>query len=246
LTVALVHGVPESAAIWDPLRAELGRDDVVALSPPGFGAPVPDGFAATADDYLQWLIAEVEALDGPVDLVGHDWGGAHVVRLVAARPDLVRSWCTDVAGLHDPEYVWHELARGWQQPGRGEAAIEAMVGMSVDERAAAYVQVGMTPAAALAASRACDAQMGRCILALYRSALQPRLAEWGHQVEGIDRPALVINTTADPWIDAELTHRAAVRFGAQEAVLDGLGHWWLVHDPARGAAAIRDFLKKLD
>ena len=42
--VVLVHGNPETAAIWDPLIAELGRDDVVALSPPGFGAPVPDGF----------------------------------------------------------------------------------------------------------------------------------------------------------------------------------------------------------
>ena len=54
--LVLVHGNPETAAIWDPLRAELGRDDVVALSPPGFGAPVPDGFGATSDDYLAWLV----------------------------------------------------------------------------------------------------------------------------------------------------------------------------------------------
>ena len=47
VTVVFVHGVPETAAIWDPLIAALGRDDVVALSPPGFGAPVPEGFEAT-------------------------------------------------------------------------------------------------------------------------------------------------------------------------------------------------------
>ena len=33
--IVFVHGNPETAAIWDPLIAALGRDDVVALSPPG-------------------------------------------------------------------------------------------------------------------------------------------------------------------------------------------------------------------
>ena len=104
VTVVLVHGNPEVAAIWDSLRAELGRDDVVMLSPPGFGAPVPDGFEATADEYRDWLIAELEAMEGPLDLVGHDWGGGHVLRVAAARPDLIRSWCSDVAGIVDPAY----------------------------------------------------------------------------------------------------------------------------------------------
>ena len=41
---AFVHGNPETAAIWTELAAELTRrgvDDVVLLSPPGFGAPTP-------------------------------------------------------------------------------------------------------------------------------------------------------------------------------------------------------------
>ena len=62
MTVVLVHGNPETAAIWDPLIAALGRDDVVTLSPPGFGAPVPDGFGAHSDDYVAWLVGELEAL----------------------------------------------------------------------------------------------------------------------------------------------------------------------------------------
>ena len=56
MPVVLVHGNPETDAIWDALRAELGRDDVIALSPPGFGAPVPEGFVATSDGYLAWQI----------------------------------------------------------------------------------------------------------------------------------------------------------------------------------------------
>ncbi|MDT5218539.1 MAG: hypothetical protein QOF15_644, partial [Mycobacterium sp.] len=37
MTVVLVHGNPETAAIWGPLVDALGRKDVVRLSPPGFG-----------------------------------------------------------------------------------------------------------------------------------------------------------------------------------------------------------------
>ncbi|MDT7588617.1 MAG: hypothetical protein QOE32_6167, partial [Pseudonocardiales bacterium] len=109
MTVVLVHGNPESDAVWGPLVAalgELGRDDVVCLSPPGFGAPLPEGFGATVTEYRDWLIAELEKFDAPVDLVGHDWGGGHVVNVAMARPDLLRSWATDVIGLFDPEYVW--------------------------------------------------------------------------------------------------------------------------------------------
>ena len=34
-----------------------------------------------------------------MDLVGHDWGGVHVVNVAMSRPDLLRSWCTDVIGI---------------------------------------------------------------------------------------------------------------------------------------------------
>ena len=40
MTVVFVHGSPETAELWDPLRAVLSRD-AVALSLPGFGAPRP-------------------------------------------------------------------------------------------------------------------------------------------------------------------------------------------------------------
>ena len=38
MTVVLVHGNPETDAIWGPLVDALGRDDAVRLSPLGFGA----------------------------------------------------------------------------------------------------------------------------------------------------------------------------------------------------------------
>ncbi len=49
-----------------PLVDALGREDVVRLSPPGFGAPLPDDFPATYLAYRDWLEGET----GPE--VGHD------------------------------------------------------------------------------------------------------------------------------------------------------------------------------
>ena len=59
MTVVLVHGNPETDAIWGPLVDALGRDDVVRLSPPGFGAPLPDDFPATYLAYRDWLEGEL-------------------------------------------------------------------------------------------------------------------------------------------------------------------------------------------
>ena len=247
MSVVLVHGNPETAAIWDPLIAALGRDDVVALSPPGFGAPVPPGFGATSDDYLAWLVGELEARDAPIDLVGHDWGGGHVQRVAATRPDLIRSWVTDIAGAADPEYVWHDMAQVWQTPGDGEAAVDTMATLPKEALVEAYQGVGMTPAAARSCAEAATPEMGRCILALYRSAAQPQMAIWGQQLEDAERrPGLVVIATEDQYTGGEaLARRSAARFGAQVAVLDGLGHWWMLQDPAAGAATLSAFWSTL-
>ena len=249
MTVVLVHGNPETASVWDPLRAQLGREDVVALSPPGFGAPVPDGWTATSDDYLAWLVGEVEALDGPIDIVGHDWGGGHVLRLATTRPDLIRSWVSDIAGVFDPEYVWHDFAQVWQTPGEGEAAIEAWRAVPTAELAANFAALGLPEEAARAAAGLVgNEETGRCILALYRSAAQPKMAELGEELARAEhRPGLVLIATEDPYVGGEvLARRTAERCGAEVAVLEGLGHWWMLEDPSRGAAVLAKFFASLD
>jgi pimeloyl-ACP methyl ester carboxylesterase len=44
MTIILVHGNPETCAIWDDLVHYLAETDILRLSPPGFGAPIPEGF----------------------------------------------------------------------------------------------------------------------------------------------------------------------------------------------------------
>ena len=101
MPAVLVHGVPETPAIWNQLRSHLSRDDVVTLQLPGFGCARPQGFGSTKEEYVDWLVDQLATLqaEGPIDLVGHDWGGGFVLRLVSTRPDLVRSWVVDIAGM---------------------------------------------------------------------------------------------------------------------------------------------------
>lgn len=248
MTIVLVHGNPETDAIWGPLVDALGRDDVVRLSPPGFGAPLPDGFPATYLGYRDWLEAQLETVGEPVDLVGHDWGGGHVVNAVMHRPELVRSWASDVVGLFDPEYVWHDLAQVWQTPGDGEELVDTMLGGTVADRVERMAALGIPAdiASQLAAAQGPD--MGRAILSLYRSARQPVLAEAGRALKNAAaRPGVSLLATEDPYVGSdELRRRAADRAGARTEVLEGLGHWWMLQDPARGAAALAGFWETLD
>jgi pimeloyl-ACP methyl ester carboxylesterase len=247
MPVVFVHGNPETAAIWDELRTHLKRNDVVALSPPGFGAPVPEGFSATSDEYVDWLRGELGKMSGPIDLVGHDWGGGHVMRLASQSPDLIRSWTTDIAGCMDPEYVWHDMAQVWQTPDAGEAAVQGMAGAPVEARTAQFQSLGMSPGVATNVAAAVNGEMGRCILALYRSAAQPAMSRWGEELtKAAAKPGHVIIATEDHYTGGEvLARRSAERANAKVTVLDGLGHWWMCQDPKRGAAALDAFFDTL-
>jgi len=60
------------------------------------------------------------------------------------------------------------------------------------------------------------------------------------------RPGLVIILTEDGYTGGEARARwSAQRAGAEVAVLPGLGHWWMIQDPAAGAAALRKFWSSL-
>jgi pimeloyl-ACP methyl ester carboxylesterase len=171
-----------------------------------------------------------------------------VVNVVMHRPELVRSWVSDAVGLFDPDYVWHDLAQVWQTPGDGEELADTMMGGTVEDRAEQMAALGIPLEIGTPIAEAQGAEMGCAILALYRSARQPAMAEAGRALEtAAARPGLSILATGDPYIGSEETRqRAAARAGARTEVLEGLGHWWMVQDPARSAAALTRFWDSLD
>lgn len=242
--LVLVHGNPETAAVWYSFIGELGRSDAIALSPPGFGVPKPDGFDATVSGYRDWLVSQLESFREPVDLVGHDWGGAHVAAVAMARPDLIRSWASDALGLFAPDYVWHERAQVWQRKGPGEESVKKLYGGSLQQRLEVVASLGMEGPVAERVAAGMDAGMGAAVLLLLRSAAQPVMATAGRglgsarQCPGL---ALIASRDVGQASGTVKQHRwAADQAGAEVALID-VDHWWPVQDPRPAAEALSTF-----
>lgn len=243
MTKVFIHGNPETSAIWSPVFASLhkrGVDDVVALTPPGFGAPIPTGWTATASEYTSWLIHELEEIGGVLDIVGHDWGAGHVFSLLATRPDLVRTWTTDCIGLLHPDYAWHDAAQGWQTPEVGEQIVEAMISMPDEDFVTSFSQLGMTPAIAASVKQSINNDMGQCILGLYRDAQQPAMARLGEKlIVHPPKNGMVVIADQDHFAGTvSMMHEMAEALRADVVRLDGCGHWWMIEEPDQAAEAL--------
>ncbi len=214
----LVHGVPDTPHLWDLIRSHLKRDDIIAPNLPGFAAPVADGFGSTMDEYVSWLIARIEEVGEPVDLVGHDWGSLLSQRIVSLRPDLIRTWAVGAAAL-DETYVWHDMAKAWQTAGVGE---QVMKGFTPDAMAAALSQQGVEEVAARETASRIDETMKASILALYRSAVNVG-TDWP-ALANRDLPGLVIWGGDDPYVASSFAARLGERTGAKVVVLEGCAH----------------------
>jgi pimeloyl-ACP methyl ester carboxylesterase len=106
----LLHGVPETGAMWRDLLAELGSDRVV-LAPdlPGLGSSELRGPYDARTVAARIAALALHEVDAPVDIVGHDWGGVVGLTLAASRPDLVRRLVVlNAAYRHvDLRAAWH-------------------------------------------------------------------------------------------------------------------------------------------
>ena len=92
--VLLLHGVPETSSVWRDVAPALAEGRrVLAPDLPGLG-----GSAYSGPYDVPSVVGQLAALldsevGGPVDVVGHDWGGSLALGLAGQRPDLVRRLC---------------------------------------------------------------------------------------------------------------------------------------------------------
>lgn len=108
--VVLLHGVPQTSSTWRDVapRLAVGRR-VLAPDLPGLG-----GSAYSGPYDVPALVAQLVALlesevDGPVDLVGHDWGGVLALGLAGLRPGLVRRLVVADAPYRQPPPPWRAV-----------------------------------------------------------------------------------------------------------------------------------------
>ena len=242
--LVFLHGVPETAALWDKVRSNLAGESV-ALALPGFGCSRPAGFGATKDEYADWVVAELDDLSGPIDLIGHDWGAGLTYRVATAHGDRLRSWTADIANVMHPDYVWHDFAQIWQTPGDGEKFFEEQNAASAEDRAGIFEAFGVEHDDALKMAAWSDDTMASCILDLYRSATPNPYSDWKDSFGPTKAPGLVIHPTADPFGEATKAREVAEMLGARHTTLDA-GHWWPFEAPVAAAEIIGEFLASVN
>lgn len=238
----LVHGVPDTAALWGPLRKLLPEREgpVVALSLPGFGSPLPEGFPCTKDAYAEWLLAQVEriAANGvPVDIIGHDWGALLVTRAVSLRPKLFRSWVVSGAVVQK-DYPGHTFAKLWSLPVVGELMMTMPRGIAKS----LLVRQGMPADLAAIESAATDSVMRSSILKLYRSAGGlAHFPDWLPDVHRMPSKGMVIWGGKDPYVPQGYGEAFAKERGVPFHVAPEAGHWVVAQDPDFVAEKLKGF-----
>ncbi|MEL6663317.1 MAG: alpha/beta hydrolase [Pseudomonadota bacterium] len=236
----LIHGVPDSPAVWGPLIKALGAEaPIEAPALPGFHDPLPSGFHPNKDSYANWVVSEMERLHaatGPVDLVGHDWGALLVLRAASLRPELVRSWAISNAMI-DPDYSGHTIARAWATPVLGEIV------MALTRKAAlakSLAENGLPEDIAQKEAAAWNPSMRRCILGLYRSAVGLRFSgDWVTRLEDLPERGLVLWGETDPYVPLKFGTAFAERHGVPFHLEPDAGHWAI----AERAESIAEALK---
>lgn len=170
-TVVLVHGYPDTSAMWDEVAGRLAaRFRVVAYDVRGAGAS-----SAPADplDYrLDALMGDLEAvLDGagarePVHLVGHDWGSVQGWEAVIG--DRLRGRVASFTSISGPDR--RHMARWAREAVRsGPRGVAEVAGQA---RRSVYMPVLMAPKLGEAAARVLAAGFPR-LMGLRESA-EPR------------------------------------------------------------------------
>lgn len=263
--VLLLHGVPETSAMWRYVLPDLARDRVV-LAPDlkGLG-----GSEARSPYELPTLVRELVALvrhevDGRIDVVGHDWGGSLATMLATRHADLVRR----LVVINAP-YRHIDFTRAWHIPLFTLPALpEALFRLGGREAVGAMVRAGwrvqqpLDPAVLQHYKDAyAPADRVSAMLAYYRGATRPRLRraverflaggaarrDDGGQAAGFER-ALVLWGAADPVLPVAVGEAAVRDLGprTEMVTVPGAGHFVVEESPETVVATVGGFLRRED
>lgn len=236
MPAVFVHGVPDTTRVWQPTLKHLKRKDTICLALPGFGNKRPTGFNPDKDSYADWIIGELKRIEGPIDLIGHDWGSLLVTRVVSIAPDLIRTWSAGAAPL-DPDYVWHDTAQVWQTPGKGEDLMKMFAG---EPLAVGLSTQGIPLEDARETARLIDDEMKACILTLYRSATKVA-DDWFADLKNVKTPGLILWGEHDPYAGPRFGERLAANTKARFKLMTRAKHWYQIEQPEETAHELEAF-----
>lgn len=249
--IVLLHGFPETGATWGPLARFLLSDGWRVVAPDLRGFGMSDAPRRVRRYRLDLLVDDVAAvikdLGGPVDVVGHDWGGA-LVWLVAERFPHLAASATVLSAPH-PFELRSTMRRDRTQRARSRYILMAQLPMLPERRLArdhhsslvALLASSHTPDE-IADYRVCWGRDGvvRGMVNWYRALV--RAPGPDRSAVAGQRPVLLVTGADDPLFGPNVLERSVSRnAGSRCVVLDGIGH-----APHRQAPElVADVLRKL-
>lgn len=245
--VVFVHGNPGPAEDWRNLlgaTAEFAR--AVAPDMPGYGgADKPKDFPYSNQGYGEHLGGILDQLGiSRAHLVLHDFGGSWGLTWAVNHPEAVASVTLINTGVL-LDYRWHRFARIWRTPGLGELF------QATATRPAFKVLVGRDNPRLLPAQldRLYEVSKPwptkRAVLKLYRATPADAMGASRDALRAMNLPALVVFGVGDAYIPWEQAERQRESFpSARIELLDGLGHWPFLEDPARVSEVVIPFLRE--
>jgi pimeloyl-ACP methyl ester carboxylesterase len=251
--VILLHGFPDYSATWDSLAETLSAQHyrTLALDLHGYNlSGAPEGVANYA---IPVLLGDIDAVlgadgaEGPVTVIGHDWGAAIAWQYAMARPERVKNLV--ILSVPHPAGFIREMAanadqqrnssyaRDFQQPGAEAALTPEGLAQWVREPAkrARYVE---------AFRRSNFAGMLNYYRANYPTPTSAAQAAQAPTLPQIQAPTLVIHGMDDQALNAA-GHSGTWNWVAKDTTLlmiPGAGHF-VQHDAeALVNATIADWL----
>lgn len=245
--VVFVHGSPGCGEEFAPLLLEAGAfSRAIALDMPGFGQaskPSPRDFLYEVPNMGVHLAQIVTALGVErVHYVGHDFGGAWAMTASAFDPFKTASISMINSGLMRG-VRWHYLARIYRTPILGElfmaVANESGIRRTLSE---------LPPDEASRLWKNFDRDTRRAILALYRATdIQEQAAQLPQiRLIASQWPAIVVFGAEDAYLPARYAERNKESLvNASVHLLEGLGHWPHLEDPAAVSELLMPFLRSV-
>ena len=248
--VVLLHGFPQRATSWRKVVPLLHARGYRTLAPDQRGYSPGARPAGRSDYRIKLLVGDAAALieaigEGPVDVVGHDWGAAVAWSLAAAHADRVRT-LTTVSVPHPGAMVrsfrtFEQLRRSWymlffQIPrvpelvlGRRWSAERALRGAGMSRDAVALFSREMVEYGALPGGLGWYRAMPLSDPALLRAKVRvPTTHVWSDGDHALGR------------LGADLSASYVVGAPYRLEVLEGVSHWVPDEAPERLAEIVLD------
>jgi len=234
-TVLLIHGFLDDATVWDGLVECLGGEvGAVRYDLPGFGArsgSVEEANSTTLESLAAEAGEIVEAIDGPVIVVGQSFG-TQVAELVGAQhPDRV----------HGLVLLTPIPLGGTQLPDEAVAPFRALGG---DRAAQRNVRAELSPNhSEEQLDRLADigAPVAADVVSHYVNVWNAGMSNTA-ATSAFSGPVLIIRGGEDAFVTEQLVNAVSPRFvEADVKVIDRSGHWVHFEYPGTVAAMILDF-----